>query len=159
LFTRTRCAPETITPASQTEEIRTEPARLKGLQLFAGLDEGELAAVAACVREVDVAAGTVLAMQGENAYELFVIVEGEAEVRRGPEMLAALGRGDIFGEIGLLVTGTRTASVIAVTPVNVVAIFSREFRRIEDRMPAIADTLRATMRDRVARAPLQRDAS
>lgn len=136
-----------------------EPARLKDLQPFAGLDEGELAELAAFVREVDVPAGTVLAMQGDNAYELFVIEEGEAEVRRGPEVLAALRRGDVFGEIGLLVTGIRTASVVAVTPMKLVALFSREFRRIEDRMPAIADALRATMRDRVAQAPLQRGAS
>ena len=36
-------------------------------------------------------------------------------------------------------TGTRTASVVAVTPMKLVAMFSREFKRGEDRMPAIAD--------------------
>jgi CRP-like cAMP-binding protein len=136
-----------------------EPARLDGLTLFAELDDDERAEVAACAREIDVPAGTVLAMQGDNAYELFVIKEGEAEVRRGEQVVAPLGRGDAFGEIGLLVTGTRTASVVAVTPVKLVAIFSREFKRLEVRVPAIADALRTTMRERVARAPLQRGSS
>jgi hypothetical protein len=34
---------------------------------------------------------------------------------------------------------------------TIAAIFTREFKRIEKRMPAIATSLRATMRDRVAR--------
>jgi CRP-like cAMP-binding protein len=126
------------------------------MPLFSELDDEARAEVAACAREVAVPAGTVLAMQGDNAYELFVIDDGEAEVRRGDEVLAVLSRGDVFGEIGLLMTGTRTASVVAVTPVKLVAIFSREFKRIDKRVPAIADTLRATMRERVARTPIQR---
>jgi CRP-like cAMP-binding protein len=135
---------------------RMEPARLERLPLFAELDAEQRAEVASCVRDVDVVAGATLATQGENAYEFFVIEEGEAEVRRGGEVIALLRQGDVFGEIGLLVTGTRTASVVAVTPMKLVAMFSREFQRIQDRMPAVADTLRATMRDRVARTPLDR---
>jgi CRP-like cAMP-binding protein len=69
-------------------------------------------------------------------------------------VIGSLRPGDVCGEIGLLMTGTRTASVVAVTPTKLVAMFSREFKRIEDRMPAIADTLRATMRERVVQAPL-----
>lgn len=131
-----------------------EPARIEHLPLFAALDDEQRAEVAACVREVEVAAGATLATQGDNAYEFFVIEAGEAEVRRGGEVIASLRPGDVFGEIGLLVTGRRTASVVAVTPMRLVAMFSREFKRIEDRVPAIADTLRATMRERVAQTPL-----
>jgi CRP/FNR family transcriptional regulator, cyclic AMP receptor protein len=124
------------------------------LRPFAELNDEERAEVASCVREVEVAAGATLATQGDNAYEFFVIESGEAEVRRRGELIASLRPGDVFGEIGLLVTGTRTASVVALTPMKLVAMFSREFKRIEGRMPAIADTLRATMRERVAQAPL-----
>jgi CRP/FNR family transcriptional regulator, cyclic AMP receptor protein len=128
-----------------------EPARLKGMSLFAELDDEQLAEVAACTREVVVAEGETLAAQGENAYEFFVIESGDAEVRRDGEVIATLGDGDVVGEIGLLVTGTRTASVVATSPMTIAAIFTREFKRIEKRMPAIAASLRATMRDRVAR--------
>ncbi len=128
-----------------------EPARLARLPLFSELDDEERAEVAACTREVTVDAGATVAAQGDNAYEFFVIESGEAEVRRGGELIASLGPGDVVGEIGLLVTGTRTASVVATTPLTLVAMFSREFKGIEKRMPAIATSLRATMRDRVAR--------
>jgi CRP-like cAMP-binding protein len=100
---------------------------------------------------VEVDAGTVLATEGEHAYEVFVIESGEAEVRKGGELIRTLRAGEAFGEIGLLATGTRTASVTATTPMKLVAIFSREFKQIQTRMPQIAQQLRASMRERVAR--------
>jgi CRP-like cAMP-binding protein len=83
-----------------------EPARLDQIPLFADLSAEERAEVAACLREVTVDAGTALATQVENAYELFVIEEGDAEVRKDGELVWTLGAGDVFGEIGLLATGT-----------------------------------------------------
>jgi CRP/FNR family transcriptional regulator, cyclic AMP receptor protein len=128
-----------------------DPERLKDLPLFAELDDAERTEVAAWSRELSVEAGTTLAAEGENAYELFVIESGEAEVRKGGEVIRSLGPGDAFGEIGLLATGTRTASIEATTPMKLVAIFAREFKQIEARMPQIAEHLRASMRERVAR--------
>ena len=122
--------------------------RLAGLPVFADLDDGQRAEVAGCTREVTVEAGETLTTQGDNAYEFFVIEAGEAEVRRDGEVIASVGQGDVVGEIGLLVTGTRTASIVATTPMRLIAMFSREFKQVEDRMPAIAKGLRATMRDR-----------
>jgi CRP-like cAMP-binding protein len=101
-----------------------------------------------------VEAGATLAVEGDNAYELFVIEEGEAEVRREGETIATLREGDVFGEIGVLVTGTRRATVVASTPMRLVGMFSRDFKQVESRMPAIADRLREIMRERVARTSL-----
>jgi CRP/FNR family transcriptional regulator, cyclic AMP receptor protein len=128
-----------------------DPERLAGLPLFADLDDSERAAVAGCTREVTIEPGATVATEGDNAYEFFVVEAGEAEVRKGGEVIRSVRRGDVVGEIGLLATGTRTASVVATTPMRLVAMFSHEFRQIETRMPAIAKSLRATMRERVAR--------
>jgi CRP-like cAMP-binding protein len=128
-----------------------DPARLKELPLFAQLDDAERAEVATCARELAVEAGTTLTTEGENAYELFVIESGEADVRRGGESIRSLHAGDAFGEIGLLATGTRTATIVATTPMQLVAIFSREFKQLEAGMPQIGEHLRALMRENVAR--------
>src|SRR5918992_3848248 len=133
------------------QEPEVDSERLKNLPLFAELDDAERADVAACARELTVEAGTTLTTEGEHAYELFVIESGEAEVRKAGELIRSLGPGDAFGEIGLLATGTRTASIEAKTPMKLVAIFSREFKQLEARMPQIAKSLRASMRERVAR--------
>jgi CRP/FNR family transcriptional regulator, cyclic AMP receptor protein len=131
-----------------------DAARLEGMPLFADLDDEERAEVAARVHEVTVDADDTIALQGDNAYELFVIEEGEAEVRRDDEVIATLRGGDVCGEIGVMVTGTRRASVVAKTPMRLVAMFSRDYRQIERRMPAIAERLREIMRERVARTSL-----
>ena len=131
-----------------------DAARLEGMSLLADLDGEQRAVIASCVHELSVDADTTLALQGENAYELFVIEQGEAEVRRDGEPIATLGEGDVFGEIGVLVTGTRRASVVATTPMRLVAMFSRDFKQIEGQMPALADRLREIMRERVARSAL-----
>ena len=131
-----------------------DAARLEGISLFADLDDEQRAEVAARVHEVTVEADHTLALQGDNAYELFVIEEGEAEVSREGETIATLGEGDVFGEIGVLVTGTRRATVVAKTPMRLVAIFARDFKQVERQMPAVADRLREIMRERVARTSL-----
>lgn len=131
-----------------------DPGRLEGMPLFADLNGDERAEVASRVHEVTVDADHTLALQGENAYELFVIESGEAEVRRDGKTVATLGEGDVFGEIGVLVTGTRRATVIANTPMRLAAMFSRDFKQVEDRMPAVTTRLRELMRERVARTSL-----
>ena len=119
--------------------------------MFADLTDDERAEVAACMRQVTVDPGTTLASEGDNAYELFVIEEGDADVRKGGEVVRKLGPGDVFGEIGLLATGTRTASVIATSPMRLVAMFSREYKQLEGRVPGLTKSLRETMAERVAR--------
>jgi CRP-like cAMP-binding protein len=131
-----------------------DAARLEGMSLFADLDGEQRVVIASRIHELSVDADMTLALQGENAYELFVIEQGEAEVRRDGEPIATLGEGDVFGEIGVLVTGTRRATVVATTPMRLVAMFSRDFKQIEGQMPALADRLREIMRERVARSAL-----
>jgi CRP-like cAMP-binding protein len=131
-----------------------DAARLAGMPLFADLNEDEREEVADRVQEVTVEADATIALQGDNAYELFVIEEGEAEVRRDGETIATLREGDVCGEIGVLVTGTRRATVVATTPMRLVAMFSRDFKQIERRMPSVTGRLREIMRERVARTSL-----
>src|SRR5262249_52431487 len=85
-----------------------DPSALEDIPLFAALTDEERAEVAASLRDVTVDTGEMLTVQGDNAWHLFVIRSGEAEVRRDGEVVRTLGPGDVLGEIGLLATGTRT---------------------------------------------------
>jgi CRP-like cAMP-binding protein len=121
---------------------------LDDVPLFAHLTDEERAEVAASLRDVTVDADSMLAIQGDNAYQWFVIESGTAEVLRDGEVVRTLGPGDVFGEIGLLATGTRTASVMATTPMRLGAMFLRDFKQLERRMPGLASSLREAMTDR-----------
>ena len=127
-----------------------DAARLAQIPLFAALTDDERSEIAARMREVTVEAGTTLASEGDNAYELFVIEAGDADVHKGGEVVRKLGPGDVFGEIGLLATGTRTASVVATSEMRLAAMFSREYKQFEGRMPELAKSLRETMAQRVS---------
>jgi CRP-like cAMP-binding protein len=124
---------------------------LDRIPLFANLTPEERDRIGNSMREVTVEAGTPVANQGENAYELFVIEDGEAEVTRDGEVVRTLAAGDVFGEIGMMATGTRTASVVATSPMRLFAMFARDFKRLERDTPALAKSLRETMAERVAR--------
>jgi len=57
-------------------------------------------------------------LQGSLGREFFVIVEGSAEVARGGTRIATRGAGEFVGEIALLTTTKRTATVTATTPLR-----------------------------------------
>jgi CRP-like cAMP-binding protein len=126
-----------------------DPAHLKSLPLFSSLSERELAQVASFADEVDVAAGRHLIDEGRFAYEFFVIETGEAEVTQGGERVNTLGPGDFFGEIALLATDRRTATVTASSDMRLVVIHHARFQQLERTSPAIASQLREAVATRL----------
>jgi CRP/FNR family transcriptional regulator, cyclic AMP receptor protein len=60
-----------------------------------------------------------------------------------------VGPGDVIGEIAVLASGRRTASVVATSPVQVIALFKRDVWRLEDDAPEAAGRLRAAMEGHV----------
>ena len=122
--------------------------RLRALPIFASLSDAERNVIAACLDEVDVPPGEQLISEGDYAYEFFVIEQGTADVRVDGSGIAELGPGDFFGEIGLLLTGRRTASVRAASQMRMLAMFDQNFRRIERTHPAITERLRKALRER-----------
>jgi CRP-like cAMP-binding protein len=110
----------------------------------------EREAIAACLREVTVEAGASLVTQGDNAYELFVIEAGDAEVRMDDNVVRTLGAGDVFRRDRPARDRHAHGIVIATSPLRLAAMFTREFKRLDDRMPGLGKSLRDTMAERVA---------
>ena len=71
------------------------------------------------------------------------IEQGQAEVLNdGDDVTEVIGRGDVFGEIALLLTGERTATVVARTPLRLLSLSGQDFERIRARVPALERSLR-----------------
>lgn len=122
---------------------------IKGVPLFAELGKKELDEVAGIADEIDLPEGRELTVEGRPGREFMVIVEGEASVRRGDQEVNRLGAGDFFGEIGLLVTGRRTASVTATSPIRLLTLFDQDFRRVCADVPRFERVLREAMAERL----------
>jgi len=119
--------------------------RLADIPLFRSLSKSELNQLARWTDEIEVDKGRELGTQGTFAHEFFLIEDGAAAVTQDGEVIADLGPGDFFGEIGLLETERRTATVTAATPMRLVVMFQREFRQMEKEMPDVAERIRAAI--------------
>jgi len=122
--------------------------RLRAIPLFQSVDEEHLGRVAPFVSQVEVSAGKQLVTEGDFAYEFMAIEDGTAEVRRGDEKLAELGPGDYFGEVGLLETEKRQATVIAKTDMKLLTLDQWDMKRLEKELPDAAEEIHRTVRER-----------
>lgn len=90
-------------------------ALLRSMRLFRALPAFELEAIARAGTDLSVSAGTRLVAEGEYSDGYFAIADGVVEVTCDGRRSRTLGRGEGFGEIGLLRNIQRTASVTAMT--------------------------------------------
>lgn len=125
-----------------------EPQRLKDIPLFSELGRRDRKSVAEHADEVDVPSGTTLIEQGRLAYEFFVITDGTADILDGDEKIAEVGPGDVLGEIGVLETHKRTATVVATSPMRLVVMYGPELTALKDKIPDVLDRLYAIIRER-----------
>ncbi|HSS80219.1 MAG TPA: cyclic nucleotide-binding domain-containing protein [Gaiellaceae bacterium] len=122
---------------------------IKGVPLFADCSRDELEQIAQIADEVDLAEGKELTRLGDPGREFFVLLEGEAEVSKNGENINKLGPGDFFGEIALVEDTPRTATVTATTPVRVLVITDRSFKRLLEKQPEIHRKVLVALVERV----------
>jgi CRP-like cAMP-binding protein len=124
--------------------------RLAEIPLFSGLDKKHLRAISSLATPIDVAAGKALTREGEFGHEFIIVLEGEAEVQIGDDIVATRGPGDYFGEIALVANRPRTATVTAKTAMKVEVIGRREFQTMLHDNPSIATEILGVVGDRLA---------
>ncbi len=94
-------------------------ALLRSLPLFAELPAPAIEGLAAALRPVELRAGEVLIRQGDPGDAYFAIAAGELDATQDGQWLGRYGRGDGVGEIALLRSVPRTATVLAHTAATV----------------------------------------
>ena len=125
---------------------------LAGVPLFHGLSRGDLQQVAQAGDQVRSEAGSELVTEGRVGREFFLILDGEATVRRGDTEVATLGPGRYFGELALLHRGPRSATVTAKTDLELFVLGQREFAGLVDSVPGLAAKLLTGLAQRLREA-------
>ena len=129
-----------------------ESSRIAAFSVLADLPANELDELAAAMREVEVQAGAKVTTVDDYGTAIYFIEQGEADVLTdGGEATEALGPGDTFGEIALILTGQRTATVVARTPMRLISLSGQDFERIRPRLPELERSLRRLGLVRAAR--------
>lgn len=110
---------------------------IKRVPLFAECSRKDLNEIAGIADEIDLREGKELTTEGRPGREFFILIEGEADVKKRSRRVNTLGPGDFFGEIALVTQRPRTATVVATAPVRALVITDRSFRSLLEHQPAI----------------------
>jgi len=119
----------------------TRQQLLAGLDFFAGCTDRELRDIANLVEERSVPEGTELCHQGAFENEVFVIVDGDADVIIDDQRIGRTHIGEIVGELAMLGTGRRAATIRALSPMRVLVLDPREIDSVLAADPSSARRL------------------
>jgi CRP-like cAMP-binding protein len=111
---------------------------MKSIDLFRALPSEELAQIAEIAEEQPMTSGEQIFAEGEPGDALYLIVEGRVKVHKGEKELVRLGVRDVFGEMAVLDSEPRSASVTAVEDAVLLKIGRDDFRDILIERPEIA---------------------
>ncbi len=129
-----------------------DASRIASFPNFADLPADELDELAAAMSELEVGAGATVITVDDYGTAIYFIEDGTAVVLDDTgETTQTLGPGDTFGEIGLLLTGQRTATVVGRTPMRLLSLSGHDFERIRPRVPEVEGSLRRLGVERASR--------
>jgi CRP-like cAMP-binding protein len=135
---------------------RLESLPLEQLDFTQGLDEDELALLRERLVAREFAPGDTVCEEGDVADRLWLLARGSVSVRLtapsgGSRRIASLAMGTVVGEMALLGTGRRSASVVADNDVFCYELAEAEFRSLLDEHPRIASKILTNLAREMAR--------
>ena len=118
--------------------------------MFAGCTKDELDEIDRLTDEIRVPKGRTVIRQGDLGQEFALIVEGTADIVKDGEVVATLGPGAYFGEVALLDSITRTASVVAASDLVLEVLDRRGFNTLLDDLPRLSRSMLRGLAHRLA---------
>ena len=118
------------------------------IPLFSELSAAQIADVMKILRSQKADKGTIIARRGEPAHSMYLIVDGEVEIRLRHKHVH-LGAGNFFGEVAALRQSRRSATVIALRTTRLLALDASDLHSLMDREPQIATRIWDAARTRL----------
>jgi voltage-gated potassium channel len=119
---------------------------------FSSLGPSAITELARMLRRLDLPEGAVVFRRGRHGESMYFIVAGEVEIALQPEPVR-LGEGGFFGELALLGSGVRSATVITRRPTTLLVLDLADFRTLAARHPKLTEAVEAEARNRTAWRP------
>ena len=110
----------------------------------------EVARISGVGRRVKLPAGWSPIWEDTPADKAYILLSGTVSVRRDGSEIAQLGPGDIVGEAAIMGQTLRTASIVALTPLETIHLTDETLRELDADMPSFHDALAAVAQSRVS---------
>jgi CRP-like cAMP-binding protein len=125
---------------------------LARVPMFSGVKPKELKKLGKRMSERSFNEGDEITREGESGIGFFVIEHGNATVSVAGDIVRTLGPGDHFGEIALIDSGPRSATIVASTDLRCRGMSAWEFRPFVEEHPEVAWALLETLVSRLREA-------
>ncbi len=111
------------------------------VSFFEAFTPPEVARISAAATRLRLPQGWSPIGQDTPADKAYIILSGEVSVRRGGEEIARLGAGDIMGETAIVNHTLRTATIVALTPLELLHLTDDAVRRLSEQLPSFREAL------------------
>jgi CRP-like cAMP-binding protein len=125
---------------------------VRGIPIFAELDDSSIKQLSDDFMEREFAAGQPMATEGEGGLNFFVVESGSADVSVGGQVVGTLGPGASFGEVALVDKSARSATVTATSPVRAYGLPVWSFRSFAETRPVVLWKLLELLAERLRAA-------
>jgi small-conductance mechanosensitive channel/CRP-like cAMP-binding protein len=140
--------------AKEQQEIEHRAGMLKGVKLLQPLNDAERQELAGKLNVAPFRSGEVITRQGNQAHFLYIMGKGDADISVAAEgvsrVVAKIGPGETFGEMGLMTGEPRTATVQAVSDVVCYRLDKSAFQDVLHRRPELAESISHLLAQRKA---------
>ena len=116
---------------------------LKSVPMFANFSDDQLRTLATLVSRRSAQRGSMIVAEGDAVDSLYIVISGRLKVMMGEAdgkevILAIIGPGEFFGEMGLIDDGPRSASVVAIESCELLLVTRGIFRKCLVENPEVA---------------------
>lgn len=117
--------------------------------IFDSLSADQVEKVKSAGREVKLPEGWSPIGESTGADKAYILCKGEVSVRQHGEEIARLGEGEIFGEQAIVHHTLRTASIVALTPLELIHYTSEEMEGLVRDVPGFREAIEKSAAERV----------
>jgi CRP-like cAMP-binding protein len=115
---------------------------------FSMFSPEEIARISASGTRVTLPKGWAPISESTGADKAYIILDGTVSVRSHGKEVAQVGPGEIIGEAAILNHTLRTASIVALTPLELIHFTKEQLERLDVEMPAFHEALERVAADR-----------
>ncbi|GAA4687349.1 cyclic nucleotide-binding domain-containing protein [Nocardioides nanhaiensis] len=108
---------------------------------FDSFSPAEVARISAHGRRLKLPEGWSPIWERTPADKAYILLDGTVSVRKGGEEIAQVGAGEIFGEAAIMGHSLRTASIVALTPLEVIHLTDDAVRELVAEMPSFKEAI------------------